>query len=250
MFFLQTALFLIVTILLAPAYFFLLILCYPQRRIIGPKLLRFYSKICLLIYRVRIDRVKNYVAFRKNKKAFLIISNHSSFLDIFVLSALFSTVFVSKAEVKHYPVIGQIAWLMGVVFFDRSSSKERLRVVKTVAGGYPGGSIAVFPQGTTGRITEQLPFNRGIFKVMELNPEINLLPVTLYYREDAEIAWHKPQTLKENAKSVSQKESVRLKVIIHDPVSIEMYKGKTTAEVCKMAEEIVLAPLQGEYKEA
>lgn len=235
------------TILLAPAYFFLLLLFYPWRRIIGPKLVRFYSIICLRIYRVKIDRVKNYPAFKKNRKGLLIISNHSSFLDIFVLSALFETVFVSKAEVKYYPVIGQIAWLMGVVFFDRGSSKERLRVVKTVAGRYMGRSIAVFPQGTTGRITERLPFNRGIFKVMELNPEITLLPVTLYYRDDAEIAWHRPQTLKENAKRVSRQEKVRLKVIIHGPVSIEKYKGKTTAEICRMVEEIVLGPLQMKY---
>ncbi len=249
MFFFQTALFLTVTVLLAPIYFFLLLLFYPRRRIIGPKLLRFYSKICLLIYRVRIDRVKNYGAFKKNKKGFLIISNHSSFLDIFALSALFSTVFVSKTEVMHYPIIGQIAWLMGVVFFDRSSFKERLRVVKTVAGGYRR-SITVFPQGTTGSITERLPFNRGIFKVMELNPETTLLPVTLFYKDDADIAWCKPQTLKENAKRVSRKKMVRLKVIIHDPVSSETSKGKTTADICKMTEEIVLGPLQKEYREA
>jgi 1-acyl-sn-glycerol-3-phosphate acyltransferase len=250
MFFLKTALFLIVTIALAPLYFFLLLFFYPWRRLIGPKLVRFYSGICLLIYRVKIDKVKNYRAFKNNKKGFLIISNHSSFLDIFVLSALFSTVFVSKTEVKYYPIIGQIAWLMGVLFFDRGSSKERLRVVKTVAHTYPGGTIAVFPQGTTGCIAERLPFNRGIFKVMELNPEITLLPVTLHYRDDAEIAWHRPQKLKENAKKVSRQKRVRLKVIIHDPVSIEKYKGKTTAEICKMVEETVLSPLQKEYKEA
>jgi len=250
MFYLKTALFLIVTVVLAPVYLFLLLLFYPWRRIIGPKLVRFYSGICLLIYRVKIDRVKNYRAFKKNKKGFLIISNHSSFLDIFVLSALFSTVFVSKAEVKYYPIIGQIAWLMGVVFFDRGSTRERLRVVKTVADRYPGGSITVFPQGTTGRISERLPFNRGIFKVTELNPEIALLPVTLHYRDDAEIAWHRPQTLKENAKRVSRQKSVRLKVIIHGPVSIEKYKGKTAAGICKMVEETVLSHLQKEYKEA
>lgn len=234
---------------LAPLYFFLLLLFYPWRRIIGPRLVRFYSRICLLIYRVKIDKVKNYRAFKKNKKGFLIISNHSSFLDIFVLSALFSSVFVSKAEVKYYPIIGQIAWLMGVVFFDRGSSKERLRVVKTVASRYPGRTIAVFPQGTTCCIAERLPFSRGIFKVMELNPEITLLPVTLHYRDDAEISWHRPQTLKENAQKVSRQKRVRLKVIIHDPVSIEKYKGMTTAEICKMLEETVLGPLQREYKD-
>src|SRR5512135_1034429 len=151
MFFLQTALFLIVTALLAPAYFLLLFLFYPWRRIIGPKLVQIYSGICLEVYRVKIDKVRNYRVFKKSKKGFLIISNHSSFLDIFVLSSLFAAVFVSKAEVKYYPVVGQIAWLIGVIFFDRGSRKERLRVVNMVANRYSGVNIAVFPQGTTGR---------------------------------------------------------------------------------------------------
>jgi 1-acyl-sn-glycerol-3-phosphate acyltransferase len=192
--------------------------------------------------------VTRYKRFKKGEKGFLIISNHTSFLDIFVLSALFGTVFVSKAEVKYYPVLGQIAWLMGVVFFDRGSSKERMRVLNTIANQYAGRVISVFPQGTTGRIAERLPFNRGIFKVTELNPEITLLPVTLHYRDDAEIAWHKPQTLKENALKVSGQKSIHLKVLIHDPVTIVDYRGKSTAQICKMVEETVLGALHKEYK--
>lgn len=246
MFYLKTFLFLTLTITLAPFYFVVLLLFYPWRRSIGPKLVRIYSGICLLIYRIKIEKVKNYRTFKKSKKRVLIISNHSSFLDIFVLSRLFETVFVSKTEVKYYPVIGQIAWLMGVVFFDRGSSKERLRVLKTVASEHTGRVISVFPQGTTGRISERLPFHRGIFKVMEMDPDITLLPVTLYYKEDADIAWSR-QSLKENAMKVSRKKRVHLKVIIHDPPTIEDCKGKSTAEICKMVEGTVLGALRKDY---
>lgn len=248
MFYLKTFLFLLLTITLAPFYFGLLLLFYPWRRNIGPKLVRFYSWICLRIYRVKIDRIKNYRAFKKGKKGFLIVSNHSSFLDIFVLSTLFETVFVSKAEVKYYPIIGQIAWLMGVVFFDRGSSKERLRVLKRVANKYSDRTISVFPQGTTGRITERLPFQRGIFKAVELNPGTTLLPVTLYYKEDADISWSR-QKLKENAMKVSRKRSIHLKVIIHDPLTIKEYEGKTAAEICKMTGEVIVGPLHRDYKD-
>jgi 1-acyl-sn-glycerol-3-phosphate acyltransferase len=129
---------------------------------------------------------------KKMGKGILIISNHASFLDIFVLSALFGSVFVSKAEIKYYPVIGQIAWLMGVIFLNRDSSHERLRVIKTIMNTCSTRILVVFPQGTTSRLTERLSFNRGIFKVIELNPDISLLPITLHYKEDAEIAWNKP----------------------------------------------------------
>jgi 1-acyl-sn-glycerol-3-phosphate acyltransferase len=246
-FYLKTALLFIVTVTLAPFYFFMLSIFYPWRQILGPELVRFYSKICLFIFRVKIDNVKNYRIFGKRKRGFLIISNHASFLDIFALSGLFGSVFVSKAEVKSYPIIGQIAWLMGVIFIDRDSSRERLKILKTIAKKYSGRILAVFPQGTTGLSSDRLPFNRGIFKVIELNPDITLLPVTLHYKEDTEIAWHNPQSLKENALKVFGQKRIRLKVIIHDPVTIDDYRGKTAEQICKKVERTVLGPLEKGY---
>ena len=176
----------------------------------------------------------------------LIISNHSSFLDIFVLSALFGSVFVSKAEVKSYPIVGQIASLMGVIFLDRNSSNERLRVLNTIVNKCSNQVIAVFPQGTTSRITERLSFKRGIFKVVELNPDILLLPVTLHYKEDADIAWHKPQSLKDNAMRACALDTIHIRVTIHKPVTIDDYRERTTSQICKAVEQTVLGPLQKE----
>ncbi len=247
MFYLKTFLFISLTLALAPIYILILLVLYPWRLSIGPRLVRLYSIICLLIYRVKIDKVLHYKRFAKTKNGFLIVANHSSFLDIFVLSSLFQTAFVSKAEVMYYPIIGQIAWLMGVVFFDRRSSRERRRVLKTIANKYEGRTISVFPQGTTGRISDRLPFQRGIFRAIELNPEMRLLPVTLNYKEDQMIAWHNPQSLKENAMKVCEQKTIHLTVDVHRPVTIEDYRGKTTAEVCKMVEGIVLGPLQNDH---
>lgn len=90
--------------------------------------MQFYSKICLLIFRVEVEQDADFLTPEK-KKRILILSNHTSFLDIFVLSALCGSFFVSKKEVGHYPIIGQIARLAGIIFFERTSSKERLRVL-------------------------------------------------------------------------------------------------------------------------
>jgi 1-acyl-sn-glycerol-3-phosphate acyltransferase len=246
-FYLKTTLFLIVTLILAPLYFFILFVFFPWRYRIGPKLVQLYSKICLMIFRVTIDRANDSQFTDKGAKGMLIISNHASFLDIFVLSSSFGSVFVSKEEVKYYPIFGQIAWLMGVIFFNRTASHERLRVLNTITTTCSDRLLVVFPQGTTSRITERLPFNRGIFKVTELNPDISLLPVTLHYKEDAEIAWYKPQSLKENAMRVCAEKSIHVKVVIHAPVTIEHYRDKTASQICKFVEGTVLEPLQKEY---
>jgi 1-acyl-sn-glycerol-3-phosphate acyltransferase len=246
-FYLKTSLFLIVTIMLAPFYFFILFVFFKWRHRIGPKLVQLYSKLCLVIFRVAIDRTNDFQFDDNSKKGMLIISNHASFLDIFVLSALFGSVFVSKEEVKYYPILGQIAWLMGVIFLDRNASHARRRVLTTITDKCSDRILVVFPQGTTSRIPERLPFNRGIFKVTELNPDISLLPVTLHYKEDADIAWNKPQSLKENAIRVCAQKRIHVKVIIHDPVTIEDYRENTASQICKLVEETVLEPLQKEY---
>jgi len=243
-FYVKTGVFLIVTLMLAPFYFIILLVLYKWRKRIGPRLVQFYSKICLVIFRVNVEQINNSETIKGMERGVLIISNHVSFLDIFVLSALFGSVFVSKSEVKYYPVIGQIAWLMGVIFLDRNSSNERLRVVNTIVSKCGNQVVAVFPQGTTSRITEGLSFNRGIFKVVELNPDISLLPVTLHYKEDAKIAWNKPQSFKENAIKVSSQRRINVEVIVHEPVTIDHYQGKTASEICRMVQQTVLDPLQ------
>jgi 1-acyl-sn-glycerol-3-phosphate acyltransferase len=240
----KTILFLLLTTVLSPLYFAILFIFYPWRIRIGPQLVKVYSKICLIIFRVQIEEVRNYDIFWNAEKGILIISNHSSFLDIFVLSSIFGSVFLSKAEVKYYPIVGQIAYLMGSVFINRDSAKDRLTLIKNIANIFSDRILVVFPQGTTSRITAQLPFNRGIFKVIELNPALSILPVTLRYREDAEIAWHKPQSLVENVMRVCAQNTIHVSVIVHNHVCINDYREKSSAEICKMVEQVVVEPLR------
>jgi 1-acyl-sn-glycerol-3-phosphate acyltransferase len=242
----KAALFFIVTILLAPFYFLILFIFYQWRQNLGPGLVQFYSKICLAIFRVTIEQ-QGVSHISDKAKNILIISNHTSFLDIFVLSALFRSLFVSKAEVRYYPIIGQIAWLSGVIFFDRTASKERLRVLNTIASGCSGRILTIFPQGTTSSNQERLSFNRGIFKVVELNQDISLLPVTLHYREQRGIAWNRPQSLGENAIRVCSQKTIHVKVILHELITIDDYQGKTASQICKIAEQTVLTPLDDEH---
>ncbi len=239
-FYIKTALFTAVTISFAPLYFLILLTFYRWREKIGRKLIQLYSKLCLFIFRVKVRAKKG---LPKKSKGVLIISNHTSFLDIFILSSSFGTLFVSKAEVKYYPIIGQIAWLAGVLFLDRNSSTGRLRMLNTVSKACTERILAVFPQGTTSSAREKLVFQRGLFKAVELNPDISLLPVTICYKEDEEIAWCKPQSLMENATRVFSKDKIHVNVIAHSPVTIADYDGKSTSEICKMVEEIVLKPL-------
>lgn len=236
-------LFFSVTGILAPFYFFILLFLYRWRCAIGPELLRFYSKLCLIIFRVNITCRENQFAFGNIKKNLLIISNHSSFLDIFVLSYLFRAVFVSKSEIKFYPIIGQIAWLMGVVFLNRDSAKERYRLIKKIPNICNSYRLVVFPQGTTSRISDKKPFNRGIFKVLDFNRDLVILPVSLIYEDDSEIAWYAPQTLIQNALIIFSRGKINVKVLIHQPITYEKYNHYNSSQICNLIQNIVLSPL-------
>jgi 1-acyl-sn-glycerol-3-phosphate acyltransferase len=227
--------------LLAPFYLALLTVLYPLRRRIGPPLVKFWSRICLRIFRVEVKTEGD--LSEEDRRGTLIVSNHTSFLDIFILSAFFGAVFVSKAEVRHYPVIGQIAWLMGVIFLERTSSGERLKVLSSVARNCSDRVVAVFPQGTTGRARERLPFQRGIFKIVELNPSVVLQPLTLHYKEDDEVSWYKPLTMREHAIRVFSKEKISVSMVIHQTITIADYQNRASSEICRLVEERVTAPL-------
>lgn len=241
--FIRTSLFLAFTVIIAPAYMAIILVSYPWRRPVGQLLASIYFRICLSIFGVNTSLVGGPTVSPSKSRGVIVISNHVSFLDIIILSALFQTTFVSKKEVIYYPFFGQFAWLMGVVFLRRESPRERYRLIKAVADEAPGQRIAVFPQGTISTTENWLSFNRGIFKAVEINPEIVLQPVTLIYEDEKDIAWIKVPLL-ENAFKIFRRKSIDVKVIVHSPVTSGDYKGHTTSDICKMVEQTVLAPLK------
>jgi 1-acyl-sn-glycerol-3-phosphate acyltransferase len=67
-----------------------------------------YFRICLFIFGVNTAVVGGPAVSPSKDRGVIIISNHVSFLDIIILSALFQTTFVSKKEVIYYPFFGQV----------------------------------------------------------------------------------------------------------------------------------------------
>lgn len=232
--------FTLVIIIFACIYLPLLILLFPVRRQAGPMLLQFASKVCLKIFRVKILHADKIESAHLKKTGIILISNHVSLLDIFLLSAIYRTVYVSKIEVKHYPVIGWIATLMGIVFLRRDSEEDRHNIIRTIADETKGRIITIFPQGTTSSLADPLPFRCGIFKTVELNKEITIQPLTIRYDKDKEIAWTGKQLLIENAKLVCSQKSIQVSVKLHSRITAADYKDRTISDICSMVQDMVL----------
>jgi 1-acyl-sn-glycerol-3-phosphate acyltransferase len=243
----KLTIFIAFTIFSVIVFLFLFVLLYPWREKIGPALLQAYCKVTLKIFKVRIESADSLPVPATRDRGIILIANHVSMLDIFLMSALYRSVFLSKEEVRHYPVIGLAASLIGIVFLNRESPFDRPRVIRKIARNSNGRIITIYPQGTTGTIEDRLPFKRGIFKAVEINHGTILLPVTIRYKEDSEIAWRREQILIDNVKDICAQKRIHVKVTIHEPISIEHYSDRTVDEVRTEAQEKVFSRLQTDY---
>jgi 1-acyl-sn-glycerol-3-phosphate acyltransferase len=92
-----------------------------------------------------------------------VISNHLSYLDIVVFAALHPCVFVSKAEIAQWPVVGWMTTMSGTVYVARghggSAMKARRGMQATLDAGLP---VVFFPEGTTTNGSHMLKFHSGL----------------------------------------------------------------------------------------
>lgn len=115
----------------------------------------------------------------------LLVANHISWLDIVVLHAAHHCRFVSKADVKAWPLIGVMATGAGTLYIQRRSRRDALRVVHRMAQSLEDGDIlAVFPEGTTGDGHGLLPFHANLIQAA-ISAQAPVQPVALRYVEVA-----------------------------------------------------------------
>lgn len=117
----------------------------------------------------------------------LLVANHVSWLDIAAVHAVLPQArFVSKADVKHWPLVGALVEGAGTLFIERSSKRDALRVVhQTAAALQAGDCVAVFPEGTTGAGPELLPFHANLLQAA-VSTQAPVLPVVLRWHEPGE----------------------------------------------------------------
>lgn len=98
-------------------------------------------------------------------RGILIAANHVSWLDIYLLHSLLPVRFVSKAEVRGWPLIGWLAEAVGTVFLVREKKSDAMRVNQVMAEHLrQGDCLALFPEGTTSDGGDLLPFYPSLFQ--------------------------------------------------------------------------------------
>ncbi|WP_245454301.1 lysophospholipid acyltransferase family protein [Aquabacter cavernae] len=93
----------------------------------------------------------------------LLLSNHSSWLDICVVGSLFPLFFVAKSEVEKWPVIGLLAALQRSVFVNRQRRSATGAVNREIAARLAQGDpVVLFAEGTSNDGNRILPFRSAL----------------------------------------------------------------------------------------
>jgi 1-acyl-sn-glycerol-3-phosphate acyltransferase len=95
----------------------------------------------------------------------LIVSNHLSYLDILVFSAVAECVFVSKREIKAWPGIGWISSLAGSIYIDRALRAQTHTVQPEIEAALSNGiRLVLFPEGTSSDGSSVMRFHSSLFQ--------------------------------------------------------------------------------------
>jgi 1-acyl-sn-glycerol-3-phosphate acyltransferase len=96
----------------------------------------------------------------------LLVANHVSWLDIMAIHAVAPHArFVSKADVKAWPLVSRLVDAAGTLYLERERKRDALRVVHAMASALQQGqTVAIFPEGTTSTGHELLPFHANLLQ--------------------------------------------------------------------------------------
>ena len=168
----------------------------------------------------------------------LMVSNHVSWLDIIVLGGLTHTDFLSKHEVREWPVIGWLAARAGTLFIRRGSGETASISDQIARRLREDGLLTLFPEGTTTDGREVRPFFSRLFAAA-IETGTDVMPVALRYHIDGEFDPVAPytdqQSLAENLRGLITRERTQVHVVFGEPISLRDHSRKEIAELARTA---------------
>lgn len=154
----------------------------------------------------------------------LIIANHISFLDIFVVNTIAPTAFVSKNDVRNWPLIGWLSARTDTLFLERGSRSAAQRARENLVTHLRCGKrVALFPEGTTTRGDTVLPFHSALLQ-SAIDAEATVTPIALRYRANdgshsTAPAYVDDISLLECLRSIASEKQLYAEVVAHRPLT-------------------------------
>ena len=176
----------------------------------------------------------------------LMVSNHTSYLDILALGGIARVSFVAKSEVASWPLFGTFARLQRTVFVERqrrsqtgvSRDQIRDRLLE-------GDALVLFPEGTSNDGNRVLPFKSALMGAAESQIgtdaegkpiHVPVQPVSISYvgvhgipmgRENRPLyAWYGDMELVDHLWEGLKTGPVDVLIEFHEPMTVDMVGGR------------------------
>lgn len=175
----------------------------------------------------------------------LVAANHVSWLDIHLLHSLLPARFISKAEVRNWPIFGRFAEAAGTVFLVREKKADAMRVNQLMAEHLrEGDCLALFPEGTTSDGRAVLPFFPSLFQPA-VEAGASVWPVRIRYLNGdgslcIEAAYYAQISLGESLRKILKLKEIHAEVVFLPAIA---NAGHSRRELARAAEEAIRAAM-------
>jgi 1-acyl-sn-glycerol-3-phosphate acyltransferase len=158
----------------------------------------------------------------------LVVANHRSTIDIALLLETFGGHVMSRSDLSKWPVVGVAARRTGNILVDRSSRTSGWRALREVAAVLEtGGTVSVFPEGTTFPDDEVRPFHRAVFTAAARG-HAEIIPVGIAYEEGSAAIFF-DETFLTHLERMAGAPHTRVAIAIGDPITTDGVKPEALA---------------------
>jgi 1-acyl-sn-glycerol-3-phosphate acyltransferase len=170
----------------------------------------------------------------------MIVANHVSWLDIFVINTLHPCRFVAKSEIRSWPLVGWLVDKAGTVFIARGSRRDLRNIFKgLVASLHLGERIAFFPEGETALQGQMLPFHANLFEAA-IDAKVPVQPYALKYVDAAGIVHPAVEyigdtTFVQSMMTVLKSSPVRAQLTCLAPMEVAGAHRRELSQACEQA---------------
>jgi 1-acyl-sn-glycerol-3-phosphate acyltransferase len=172
----------------------------------------------------------------------LFLSNHISYLDVFVLGKYVPAYFIAKSEVANWPVLGWLAKEQNTLFFERNKKKVRGQMAVMSDHFDREGNLILFPEGTSTEGEHVQPFKSSLLQSVELSEkDVLIQPITLAYtkyknqpmcrqRRD-QYAWYATMPFASHFFNVLGLAKADVELIFHKPTTLADFVNRKACAV-------------------
>jgi len=168
----------------------------------------------------------------------MIVANHVSWIDIFLISSVRPTRFVAKSEIRAWPLAGWIAERAGTLFIRRDQLRDMARIDARVREVLQEGDcVGLFPEGITTEGDELRKFHSSLFEPAVANGA-HVHPAAIRYEHPdgtlcRQMSFIGDRTFMDSVELILRQKAVRARIMFAPPVETA---GAARRDVAKRVE--------------